>query len=37
MRWSQVLFSQGFGSRRECAALLAAGLVRHAGMVIDDG
>jgi 16S rRNA pseudouridine516 synthase len=37
MRWSQVLFSQGFGSRRECAALLAAGLVRHAGVVIDDG
>lgn len=37
MRWSQVLYSQGFGSRRECEALLAAGLVRHAGVVVDDG
>lgn len=35
MRWSQVLFSQGFGTRRECAALLRAGLVRHAGVVVD--
>lgn len=36
MRWSQVLFSQGFGTRRECAALLAAGQLRHAGRVIED-
>lgn len=37
MRWSQVLFSQGFGTRRECAALLAAGRVRHGGQPVDDG
>lgn len=36
MRWSQLLFSQGFGTRRECEALLLAGLVRHAGRAIDD-
>jgi 16S rRNA pseudouridine516 synthase len=36
MRWSQVLFSQGFGTRRECDGLLLAGLVTHAGQVIDD-
>jgi len=36
MRWSQVLFSQGFGTRRECDGLLLAGLVSHAGQVVDD-
>jgi 16S rRNA pseudouridine516 synthase len=36
MRWSQLLFSQGFGTRRECAALLAAGGVVHAGRTIDE-
>lgn len=36
MRWSQVLFSQGFGTRRECDALLLAGHVRHDGRPIDD-
>jgi 16S rRNA pseudouridine516 synthase len=36
MRWSQVLFSQGFGTRRECAGLLAAGRLSHAGRVIED-
>ncbi len=32
--WSQVLFSQGFGTRRECGALLAAGLVTHQGVAV---
>jgi 16S rRNA pseudouridine516 synthase len=32
----QVLFSQGFGSRRECDALILNGLVQVAGRVIDD-
>ena len=36
MNWAQVLFSQGFGTRRECAGLLAAGQVSVAGRVIDD-
>ncbi|MBK9364147.1 MAG: 16S rRNA pseudouridine(516) synthase [Rubrivivax sp.] len=36
MRLSQVLFSQGFGSRRHCAGLVAAGLVRIGGQVVDD-
>lgn len=36
MRWSQVLFSQGFGTRRECDALLHAGRVSHAGRTVDD-
>ncbi len=36
MRWSQVLFSQGFGTRRECEALLLAGRVRHAGRLVED-
>ena len=36
MRWSQLLFSQGFGTRRECEALLLAGRVRHAGRTVDD-
>ena len=36
MRLSQILFSQGFGSRRECSALLGSGAVRVAGRVCDD-
>ena len=34
-RWSQILFSQGFGTRRECDALLRAGLVTHEGAAVD--
>ena len=33
---SDLLFTQGFGSRRECAALLAAGLVQVKGRVMLD-
>ncbi len=36
MRLSQILFSQGFGTRRDCAALVWAGLVAHEGTVLDD-
>jgi 16S rRNA pseudouridine516 synthase len=36
MRISQILFSQGFGSRRECAALLAHGAVRVGGQPVED-
>ena len=36
MRWTQVLFSQGFGTRRECEALLRTGRVRHLGRVVED-
>lgn len=36
MRLAQILFSQGFGTRRECAGLVGAGLVRVAGEVVDD-
>jgi 16S rRNA pseudouridine516 synthase len=36
MRLAQVLFSQGFGTRRECEGLIAAGLVTLAGKVCDD-
>jgi len=36
MRLAQVLFSQGFGTRRVCAGLLAAGAVRIGGQVVDD-
>ena len=32
----QVLFTQGFGTRRECEGLIAAGFVRLAGTVCDD-
>jgi 16S rRNA pseudouridine516 synthase len=32
---AQILFSQGFGSRRECAALIASGAVRVGGQVTD--
>ncbi|CAD5366965.1 Pseudouridine synthase [Rubrivivax sp. A210] len=37
MRAAQILFSQGFGSRRECAALLAAGRLQIAGRAVEDG
>jgi len=36
MRLAQVLYSQGFGSRRECAALLARGEVQVGGHTITD-
>ena len=36
MRLSQVLFSQGFGARRECAGLIAGGHVTLDGAVCDD-
>ena len=36
MRLAQVLFSQGFGARRECAGLIAGGHVTLAGAVCDD-
>ncbi len=35
MRWSQLLFSQGFGTRRVCAGLIDARAVRANGRVID--
>jgi 16S rRNA pseudouridine516 synthase len=34
MQWPRLLFSQGFGTRRECAALVAAGRVMHAGRAV---
>jgi len=36
MRLSQILFTQGFGTRRVCAGMVAAGLVRIGGLVVDD-
>ncbi len=36
MRITDILFTQGFGSRRECAALLSAGQVQVGGRVIED-
>lgn len=36
MKLAQVLFSQGFGARRECEGLIAAGHVAIAGRVVDD-
>jgi 16S rRNA pseudouridine516 synthase len=36
MKLAQVLFSQGFGTRRECADLIHAGLVTVRGDVCDD-
>ncbi|MCU0812863.1 MAG: 16S rRNA pseudouridine(516) synthase [Burkholderiaceae bacterium] len=36
MRLEQILFSQGFGTRRECAALIAAGHAEVAGCIVDD-
>jgi 16S rRNA pseudouridine516 synthase len=36
VRLAQLLFSQGFGTRRDCAALIASGEVAIAGQVVDD-
>jgi 16S rRNA pseudouridine516 synthase len=36
MQIAQLLFSQGFGSRRECAQLIRQGHVRVGGQTIDD-
>ena len=36
MRLAQILFSQGFGTRRVCAGMVEQGLVRVAGLVVDD-
>ena len=36
MRLAQILFAQGFGTRRECEALIASGGVGVAGQPIDD-
>ena len=36
MRMADLLFTQGFGSRRECAALLAAGQVQLQGRTVSD-
>jgi 16S rRNA pseudouridine516 synthase len=36
MRVSQILFSQGFGNRRECLALVLDGQVQFDGQVVDD-
>jgi 16S rRNA pseudouridine516 synthase len=35
LRWPDILFSQGFGTRRECDALLRAGLVSCRGAAVD--
>jgi 16S rRNA pseudouridine516 synthase len=32
--WSRLLFTQGFGTRRACEGLVAAGRVAHAGRVV---
>ena len=37
MKLSQIIFSQGFGARRECEGLIAAGFVTIDGAVCDDG
>jgi 16S rRNA pseudouridine516 synthase len=36
MQLARILFSQGFGTRRDCAALIAAGRVSEAGRVVED-
>jgi 16S rRNA pseudouridine516 synthase len=36
MQIAHLLFTQGFGTRRECAGLVAAGHVRMDGRVVDD-
>ena len=36
MRIAAILFAQGFGTRRDCEALVAAGAVRVAGRTVDD-
>ena len=36
MHLAQILFTQGFGTRRICAGIVAAGRVRIGGQVVDD-
>ncbi len=36
MQLAQILFTQGFGTRRICAGIVAKGLVRISGRVVDD-
>lgn len=36
MKLSQILFSQGFGTRKACAGMVWAGLVQHNGRELDD-
>ncbi|MBW8831161.1 MAG: 16S rRNA pseudouridine(516) synthase [Burkholderiales bacterium] len=36
MKLSQILFSQGFGARRECEGLIVSGHVKIAGKVVDN-
>jgi 16S rRNA pseudouridine516 synthase len=36
VRLAQILYTQGFGTRRECAGLILAGGVEVAGAVVDD-
>ncbi len=36
MRLAQILFSQGFGTRRDCAGLILSGQVEVAGNTLDD-
>ena len=36
MKLEQILFTQGFGTRRVCAGLVASGAVRIGGQVVDD-
>lgn len=36
MQLAQILFTQGFGTRRLCAGIVAAGRVRIGGRVVDD-
>ena len=36
MRISQILFTQGFGSRRECSGLIQHGMVAVHGRILDD-
>jgi 16S rRNA pseudouridine516 synthase len=35
-RWQDVLFSQGFGTRRVCLGLIQQGLVAHKGITVTD-
>ena len=35
-RWQDVLFSQGFGTRRVCLGLIQQGLVAHQGITVTD-
>src|SRR6056300_1009248 len=35
-RWQDVLFSQGFGTRRVCLGLIQQGLVAHQGIWVTD-